>query len=84
MMFAYGKGPMPVICATISLSDEKYWRKERKDIWVCDRFDTLEICNIVFEDGNSFGALRWSPEEMADPGDFYSNGFGETVAGFSC
>ena len=60
---AYGEGPMPTFCASKNLTDEKYWKDLGGNIWVCEDFDTLEVCNIIFNGTNMFGTLRWSLEE---------------------
>lgn len=79
---AYGEGEMPTFCASKNLTDEKYWKDLGANIWVCEDFDTMEVCNIVFNETDMFATLRWSLDEMTEQGDYFSNGLGETVISF--
>ena len=38
-----------------------------------------KICNIVFDDGASFGNLRWSQEDLKKPGEWYYTRLGHGV-----
>ena len=79
---AYGEGAMPTFSASKDLKDEKFWKEIQKNIWVCEEFDWVEMCNIIFNDGDLFGTLKWSIDEMTEQGDYFSNGLGETVMSF--
>ena len=79
---AYGEGAMPTFCASKNLTDEKYWKDLGKNIWVCEDFANEEICNIIFNDTDMFGTLKWSLDEMTEQGDYFGSGLGETVMSF--
>ncbi len=77
---SYGEGDKPEFCGSIDLTDKALWTEEKENIWVCNS-KSFEACNFIFDDGKSFGTLRWSAEDMCQQGDFYDNCFECTEKG---
>ena len=57
---AYGDGPDPVVNPSVNAGKKELWTEERPGIWRFAGSLPGEMCNIVFNDGASFGNLRWS------------------------
>ncbi|MBR6790446.1 MAG: right-handed parallel beta-helix repeat-containing protein [Oscillospiraceae bacterium] len=73
---AYGEGNTPVICASVNCSDPSFWREVSENIWEAAGLPHDEVCNLVFDDGASFGTLRWTVEELCEPGDWWFSHYG--------
>lgn len=73
---AYGEGEPPVFTASQDLSDPSLWREEAKNIWVTDAVKNDETGNVIYNDSDLCGALRWTRNELCEQGDFYDNCFG--------
>ena len=73
---AYGEGEKPIFCGSVSLDSREDWYQEEKNIWVCDKIDNDEAGNIVYNNSESFGTLRWTKSELSEQGDFFDNCFG--------
>lgn len=77
---AYGEGCNPAVNPSIDAGRPASWQEVEKGIW---RFaDPLpsEAANIIFNKGEAFGNLRWSREELKEPGEWTYTGLGESVA----
>jgi hypothetical protein len=59
------------------------WSPERPSVWRYTRVLASEVCNLVFNDGDSCGHLRWRPEELRRAGEWHYTGIGATSAGES-
>lgn len=70
---AYGEGEAPVICGSVPVSG---WRQVRENIWEAVGLPHDEVCNLIFDDGASFGTLRWTKEELCEPGDWWFSHYG--------
>lgn len=73
---AYGVGEKPTFCGSINLSKQELWNKEAENIWVCRLDDDAEAGNLIFNNAQQFGTLRWSKQELIRQGDFFDNWFG--------
>lgn len=73
---AYGKGDLPIITASVNLSEKELWVECKKNIWTVEGTDPGEAANFVFDGGKSYGTLRWNIEDMCSQGDFFDTGFG--------
>lgn len=76
---AYGEGKNPVINLAIDASSPELWQEEKKGIWRYVGELTREMCNIVFDDGKSFGNLRWSEDELLNDGEWYYTMLGNSI-----
>lgn len=78
---AYGKGKAPVFSGACDLSDPSVWKEESPNIWVTDAVKNDEVCNVIYNDSDLCGALRWVKEDLCEQGDFYDNCFGFSNSG---
>ena len=76
---AYGDGPDPVVNPSVNAGKKELWTEERPGIWRFAGSLPGEMCNIVFNDGASFGNLRWSQEELKKPGEWYYTLLGHSM-----
>ncbi|HIS56144.1 MAG TPA: right-handed parallel beta-helix repeat-containing protein [Candidatus Fimimorpha excrementavium] len=76
---AYGEGPDPVVNPSIDASSLDCWKELSPGIWQYTKEIPTEICNIVFDDGASFGNLRWSQEDLKNPGEWYYTRLGHSI-----
>lgn len=74
---AYGEGDVPQFRGSVSLADPSGWKETEPNIWMWDRPLPSEPGNLIF-DGTSCGTLRWTREELENPGDWWDSGFGKT------
>lgn len=65
---AYGEGPAPRFYGSVDASRPEFWREETPGVWRFQGILESEVCNIVFDGGESFGILAWTPEAMDAPG----------------
>lgn len=78
---AYGNGPRPVFLGSLALGNPDKWIEERPSIWRCKDAMPSEVCNIVFNNGQSCGNLRWRGEELHQPGEWHYTGLGKIRGG---
>ena len=72
---AYGEGTDPVINLSVDASNPDCWQEEAPNIWRFSGTLEKEMCNIVFNDGERFGNLRWSLEELKEDDEWYYTAF---------
>lgn len=65
---AYGEGEAPVICGSVSVPG---WRQVRENIWEAVGLPHDEVCSLIFDGGACYGTLRWTEEELTEPGDWW-------------
>jgi hypothetical protein len=80
---AYGDGEKPIFLGSIPIGDPNLWIQERPSIWRYRDALPSEVCNLVFNEGESCGILRWTPEDLRLPGDWHYTRIGATSAGES-
>ena len=73
---AYGEGELPIFCGSYDISSPEYWKEVEENIWEYIGSVNDETGNIVFNDAEHCGTLRWSVEELCEQGDFFDNCFG--------
>lgn len=73
---SYGEGEKPVFCGSVSANAEADWEEIEGNIWRWVNPVHDEMGNIIFNDGESFGTLRWEYEDLTEKGDFYFTHFG--------
>ncbi len=81
---AYGDGEKPVFLGSVAVGDPGAWTEVRPNVWRFANGLDSEVCNLVFNAGQSCGILRWEPEDLRQPGDWHYTGIGATSAGESC
>ena len=78
---AYGEGPKPAFLGSISAGAPDQWREEQPSIWRCTETLPSEVCNLIFNGGESCGILRWRMEDLRQPGDWHYTAFGSQHQG---
>ena len=73
---AYGEGENPVIDNSVDASDPALWQHEDGLLWRYIGSLPSEVCNIIFDGGQSFGNLRWSKEELDEPDEWFYTDIG--------
>ena len=78
---AYGEGAPPVFLGSVPAGgDPALWVEERPAVWrYAGAFDS-EICNLIFNGGESCGNLRWSLEELRHAGEWHFTGIGMSTS----
>ncbi len=77
---AYGDGPKPAFMGSVPLGDPNRWVQQRPSIWRYTGEIPSEVCNLVFNGGASCGILRWSADDVRQPGDWHSTGIGANAS----
>ena len=76
---AYGEGKNPVVNPSLQVSDRDLWYEKYPQIWCYKCELPSEICNIVFNDGESFGNLRWSISDLKNDGEWTCDALGYSM-----
>lgn len=70
---AYGEGENPTFCGSIDASAREDWVKTEKiNVWKYKELTIGHVGNIIFNENFCTAALRWSMDELAEQGDFFS------------
>jgi hypothetical protein len=77
---AYGDGPPPLFLGSVPISSPASWVEASPGVWRYTAPLASEVCNLVFDNGERCGTLRWSREELGTAGDWFCDGIGETCA----
>jgi hypothetical protein len=77
---AYGDGDNPTFMGSVSAGDPDRWVEERSSVWRYTGTLPSEVCNLIFNDGQSCGILRWSVEDLRKPGDWHYTGIGANAS----
>jgi hypothetical protein len=75
---AYGEGRRPTFLGSVAVGDPGRWVEERPSVWRYTGTLSSEVCNLIFNDGQSCGILRWRIDDLHEPGDWHYTGFGES------
>ncbi len=67
---AYGEGANPVVNPSVRADLPAQWKEASPGIWYFTDTVPSEMCNIVFNDGESFGNLRWSKKDLKHTGEW--------------
>jgi hypothetical protein len=78
---AYGDGPLPSFLGSVSAGDPTKWVERPSSIWRYVEPMASEVCNVVFNRGQSYGVLRWHMNDLRQPGDWHYTGFGRQHKG---
>ena len=81
MRYTFGvvPGASPVVDPSLDASRPELWAEETPGVWRFTDPISGEVCSIVFDDGQSFGNLRWSRQELRHPGEWYYDRLGESI-----
>ena len=75
---AWGKGENPIVLGSVKA--EKF-EKHSDNVWLWQEDDEGEVCNVIFNDGEEFGTLRWDISDLCENGDFFYTAYGSKDAG---
>lgn len=78
---AYGDGARPAFLGSIPVGAPDHWVEERPSVWRCTVAIPSEVCNLIFNDGQCCGNLRWQIEDLRRPGDWHYTGLGKQQGG---
>lgn len=73
---AYGEGEKPVFSGSVNVSDPKLWMEREPNIWQYTGTLGSEVCNVVFNGGESCGLLAWHYEDLKKQGYWYDSAIG--------
>lgn len=73
---AYGEGEKPVFLGSMSANRPEDWVWEGAQVWRNLGAFPSEVCNVVLNDGESCGIMRWQKEDLQQPGDWHYTGIG--------
>lgn len=76
---AYGEGENPVVNPSLDASNPELWSEYKEGIWQFIGKLPREMCNIVFNNGEKFGNLRWSLDELTNDGEWYYTMLGHSM-----
>jgi len=77
---AYGEGDKPAFMGSVPAGDPGQWVKERPSLWRYTGTFPSEVCNLIFNDGECCGNLRWRIEDLQQSGEWYYTGIGTSSA----
>ena len=78
---AYGKGDKPSFLGSMSASKPSGWVEVRPSLWRYTGSFPSEVCNLIFNNGEFCGNLRWRTEDLQKPGEWYYTGIGKNSVG---
>lgn len=78
---AYGDGEKPTFLGSVAVGDPGAWTEVRPNVWRFMRALGSEVCNLVFNGGESCGILCWEPEDLRQPGDWHYTAIGRSSGG---
>lgn len=73
---SYGIGNKPVFIGSMPASCPEQWIEEQPSIWRFTGAFSSEVCNLIFNDGEACGNLRWKLTDMKCQGEWYYTGIG--------
>ncbi|MBN1346955.1 MAG: right-handed parallel beta-helix repeat-containing protein [Phycisphaerae bacterium] len=78
---AYGEGDRPAFLGSVRTGGADQWVEERPSVWRYTGTFSSEVCNLIFNDGESCGILRWRMEDVRRPGEWHYTGIGRSSSG---
>jgi len=78
---AYGEGDKPVFMGSVAVGNPDSWVEERPGIWRYTKIFTSEVCNLIFNDVEACGNLRWEIADLRQPGEWHYTAIGLSSAG---
>ena len=73
---AYDEGDKPAFLGSVSVGDPAHWVQERPSLWRYTQSFPSEVCNLIFNAGESCGNLRWQIDDLRRPGQWHYTGIG--------
>jgi len=76
---AYGIGNKPVFLGSMPANGLEQWIEVQPSIWRFTGKFSSEVCNLIFNDGEACGNLRWQIADMKCQGEWYYTGIGSNA-----
>ncbi len=77
---AYGVGAPPKLMGSVNIGAPERWERVKSGLWSYKGGISSEAGSLIFDHGASAGTLRWKPDELCEPGDWYDSRLGSTKA----
>jgi len=77
---AYGDGEKPVFMGSVPAGDADKWVEEKPSLWRFTGALPSEVCNLIFNNGEFCGNMRWQLDELGQPGEWHYTGIGKSSA----
>lgn len=78
---AFGSGPKPVFLGSAPANDAARWKEVSAGLWRSDIEFSSEVCNLIFNGGESCGNLRWNLADLKNQGEWHYTGHASRKAG---
>jgi predicted outer membrane repeat protein len=73
---AYGEGEKPVFSGSVPIGGADAWVEEAPNVWRYKRAFPSEVCNLVFNEGETCGNMRWKLADIKVQGEWYFSSIG--------
>jgi hypothetical protein len=73
---AYGEGKAPAFLGSVAAGDPDLWVEERPFVRRFTGRLESKVCNVIFNDGETCGVMRWEPGDLQVIGDWHCTGIG--------
>jgi predicted outer membrane repeat protein len=77
---AYGIGNKPIFLGSMPANEPEQWIEVLPSIWRFTGTFSSEVCNLIFNDGETCGNLRWQSSDLKSQGEWYYTGLGVNAA----
>ena len=78
---AYGLGEKPAFLGSVPVGNPAHWVEDKPSLWQYTETLPSEVCNVIFNDDEACGILRWRLEDLRQPGDWHYTAIGANAAG---
>ena len=76
---AYGVGAPPKLMGSVNIGAPERWERVKSGLWSYKGGISSEAGSLIFDHGASAGTLRWKPDELCEPGDWYDSRLGSSA-----
>jgi hypothetical protein len=70
---AYGTGEKPLLLGSVSANQPTDWQQEQENIWTTTAVFSIDVGNIICNEGESVGIKIWSQDGLKQQGDYWYN-----------
>lgn len=70
---AYGIGEFPTISVSLNMNNISDWTLEANNIWSCNQIFSENVGNIIFDNNDHAGIMKWKIDSLLQQDDFYFN-----------
>ncbi len=76
---AYGVGDKPAFYGSVPIANPADWIEQSPGLWRYTQPLADEVCNLVFNGGESCGDLRWDVADLREAGQWHYTGIGQCL-----